>query len=507
MLTHKLNALVFALVSLWILTPGNAAAGLPDIVLIMADDLGFSDIGCYGGEIPTPHLDRLAGDGVRFTQFYNTSRCCPSRASLMTGLYSHQVGVGHMNHRGEGPAYRGQLDEDTPTIAERLRESGYNTAMVGKWHLTLSETINDGPNGSWPFQRGFQRFYGTMEGAKFYFRPQWLFENERAITEFPEDYFYTKAISQRAAEFIRGQPPRKPLFVYVAFYAPHFPLQAPAEMIKMFRGRYLAGWDRLRQARHERQLAAGIIPKGTGLSRRHKSVPAWGSLSPEKRDEMDLRMAIYAAQVHMMDQGVGRVVDALRDSGRIQNTLLLFLSDNGAQAGEPLGEGPLATIGTPEAELRSTYGSGWANLSDTPYRLFKGDTLEGGVMAPLTVHWPAGIRETNTLRHNPAHIIDIVPTALAAAGASAPELEGRDLLDRMSGVRPLFFEHGGNRAVRYGRWKLVKRRRKPSWELYDLERDRTEEADLAAKQPQRARQLEELWNAWARRCHVLMGPK
>lgn len=485
----------------------------------MADDLGFSDIGCYGSEIPTPNLDALAAGGVRLTQFYNTSRCCPSRASLLTGLYSHQAGIGAMNNVDEGPGYRGQLLAATPTLPEMLRKAGYGTAMVGKWHLTLSKTIDDGPNGSWPFQRGFDRFYGTMEGAKSYFRPQWLFEGKRPITDFPDDYFYTTAIARRAAQFIREHPGDRPLFLYVAFYAPHFPLQAPAEAIAGFRGKYMAGWDRLRHSRHERQLTSGVIPERTPLSRRTEGVPPWETLTPAQKDGMDLRMAIYAAQVHLLDEGVGHVVEGLRESGRLDDTLLLFLSDNGAtDVGGPFGAGSPETIGTPEAELVSTYGAGWANLSNTPYRLFKADTHEGGVRAPLILHWPNRLREKNSFRHSPAHIIDIVPTCLAAAGIqpddvrsqSGPGLEGRSLLELADGTperspRPLFFEHLGSRAVRFGRWKLVSRKNGDAWELYDLESDRTEENNLATERPEVVQQLNRRWREWAKRCSVRGG--
>ena len=485
----------------------RAATPKPDIVLIMADDLGFSDLGCYGGEIPTPHLDQLARRGLRFTNFSNTSRCCPSRASLLTGLYQHQAGMGAMNHPGKGPGYRGQLRAETPTLPERLKPAGYATAMVGKWHLTHSKTIDAGPNGSWPFERGFDHYFGSMEGAKNYFQPKWLFRNRTEVKEFPAEFFYTDAMADEAARFIHGRRADQPLFLYAAFYAPHFPLQAPAEMIARFRGAYREGWDVLRERRHARQLRLGVIPPGTKLSPRPDNVPAWDSLSAAQRDALDLRMAVYAAQVHLLDRGVGRIVEALRDSGRLDNTLLIFLSDNGGtDSGGPFGGGALARVGRPDADLHTTYGAGWANLSNTPYRFCKSNTHEGGVMSPLILHWPDRFGRERRGRNDAAHITDIAATCLAAAGIRAESLEGVDLFaDRATGTRPFFYEHLNSRAVRDGRWKLVNHGKSDRWELYDLMDDRTELRDLAGERPDQVRHLAGLWSEWARRCHV-RGP-
>ena len=334
----------------------------PCIVLMMADDLGFSDLGCYGGEIATPHLDQLARQGVRFANFSNTSRCCPSRASLLTGLYSHQAGIGRMNGRDEGPGYRGQLLNAVPTLPELLSKRGYSTAMVGKWHLTRSSSIDNGPNGSWPRQRGFEFFYGTMEGAKNYFAPTWLFDNGQEVRSFKKEFFYTDAISTRAAQWIRTQPVDQPLFLYTAFYAPHFPLQAPRSAIQPYRGKYLAGWDQLREQRFARQKELGIIPARTKLSQRPGEVPAWQSLDEEKRAELDLRMATYAAQVHLLDQGAGRIITALQESGRWENSLVIFLSDNGAAStGGAFGAGPAATVGKRDAPVRNNVRQGLGN--------------------------------------------------------------------------------------------------------------------------------------------------
>jgi len=501
-----LSAILFAL-TLSVL--GNTR---PDIVLIMADDLGFSDVGCFGSEIPTPNIDALAKGGVRFTNFRNTSRCCPSRAALLTGVYSHQAGIGEMNTRDAGHGNRGQLASSIPTIAERLKELGYATGMVGKWHLTLRKAIDEKPNGSWPFQRGFDFFYGTMEGAKNYFAPTWLYRNTKPVKEFEEGYFYTDALANEAVDFIGKQPKDKPLFLYTAFYAPHFPLQAPKESIEKFRGKYLEGWDALRKKRHRRQLAEGVIPENTVLSPREGGVLEWKSLSDGKRREMDLRMAIYAAQVHHLDQGVGHIVEALRKSGRLDNTLIVFLSDNGgADAGGVFGSGDPKLIGGPEAKVHSTYGRGWASLSNTPYRKFKADIHEGGVRSPLIMHWPVGLGKEASLRKDQTHIIDLAPTLLAqAVGDSHSEtrysqgMEGRDLLGKQGDKEIThFFEHLGSQGMVEGDWKLVRSKRDEDWSLFHLGQDPSELRDLAAIEKSRVTSMAKLWMRWAAKVHVL----
>lgn len=483
----------------------------PDIILMMADDMGFSDLGCYGGEIATPNLNRLARSGVRFSNFSNTSRCCPSRASLLTGLYAHQAGLGGMTGKGEGPGYQGQLRGDIKTLPERFRELGYDTAMVGKWHQTLSNTIDDGPNGSWPWQRGFGRFYGTMEGAKNYFQPKWLFDDTQEVVEFSEDFYYTHAVSERAATWIAQQEKNKPLFLYTAFYAPHFPLQAPQRIIDKYRGKYLQGWDKLRIERFQRQRDLEVIPpglKGTQLSSRPEDVPAWDTLSQKQRDEMDLRMATYAAQVELLDQGVGRILDALRKTGRLKTALVIFLSDNGAaSSGGAFGAGPADKIGRRDAPVHTTYGKGWATLSNTPYRMHKANTHEGGVMAPLIIHSPDHPQLVGKIRRDTAHIIDIAPTCFGAAKGDFETLErpfeGTDLLHGIKGERgALFYEHQKSKAVRLGGWKLVNRGKSSEWELYNLQVDRTEQHNVAAKHPDRVLMLSRLWKDWAIRCNV-----
>ncbi len=490
----------------------------PNIVVILADDMGFSDLGCYGSEIDTPNLDRLAAEGVRFTQFYNTSRCCPSRASLLTGLYAHQANMGWMTAADmQRPGYGGQLRDDAVTIPEALREAGYGTYMVGKWHLTHTDSLGDGPNGSWPTQRGFDHFYGTLEGAKHYYRPQWLFRDMESIDRdsLPADYFYTDAIASQAAEFIANHDPESPLFLYTAFYAPHFPLHAPAEDVARFRGQYTQGWEATRQQRLARQLEMGIVPEHTVMSSM-EDIPAWDSLTDAQQDDMDHRMAIYAAQVHIMDRNVGRILDALETAGRLENTLILFMSDNGGtNNGGALGRGDTDPSGP--TNQYTTYGGGWASVSNTPYRLYKKWSHEGGVITPLVAYWPGRTGEPGSLSHMPGHLIDILPTCLEAAGIEhprqrngrpAPPPEGISLLSAMAGEpdaedRFFGFEHEGHHGMRLGQWKLVARSANSGWELYDLSQDRTEMNNLAADRRDIVRELDAQWRQWAQRCYVV----
>jgi len=491
----------------------EAAPTRPNILLILADDMGFSDIGCYGSEIPTPHLDRLAARGLRFTQFYNAARCCPTRAALLTGLYPHQAGVGHMEPDFRLPGYRGFLNGTCVTLAEALGPAGYQTFIVGKWHVGTQR-------GCWPLARGFERFYGVPQGPGHYFHPlpgRPLVLDDHQI-EPPADWFSTEAFTDYAIQFIQAAAQRdKPFFCYLAYYAPHYPLQARPADIQRNLGKYAEGWAPLRAARYARQVQQGIVRPEWRLSDPHPQVPPWNDV--EDRQEMDRRMAVYAAQVAKLDAGIGKVVGALEELKILDNTLLVFLSDNGGDAaGGPLGFAghgrgdPKAVIGT--AESYASYGLAWANVSNTPFRAFKAEVFEGGIATPLIVHWPARIRSGGGLRHQVGHVIDIMPTLLDAAGAKYPQTrngkpttppEGMSLLgaidDRPAQERTLCWEHMGNRAARSGRWKLVAYHRGP-WELYDMETDRTETRDLAAQHPERVQELAALYDQWAERCNV-----
>lgn len=490
----------------------------PNIIVIMADDLGYSDIGCYGSEILTPNLDALAAGGAKFTQFYNAARCCPSRASLLTGVYPHQAGMGGMvvtsaikNREPETP-YQGWLSRNTVTVAEVLKKAGYQTYMSGKWHV--GEERPD-----WPLQRGFDKYFGLISGANSYYRllPGRLILEGNEPYKIPEGFYMTDAISQKAVDYI-GTSAGKPFFMYVAYTAPHWPIQAPDEEIAKYRGKYLKGWDKLRQERHQKQQKIGLLPRDLALSDRDPSIAAWDD-APDK-EEWDLKMAAYAAMVTRMDKGIGQIVAKLKAAGQLDNTLIMFLSDNGACA-EELGGRAKRDLGddayerslvTPPGQKGSydAYGKEWANLGNVPFRLYKSYTNEGGTSTPLIVHYPKLIKkafQTNQV----GHIMDIMPTCLELAGATYPAtyeghtikpVEGKSLLPILSGkVRAphdfIAWEHFENRAIRQGTWKLVWSKEKNKWELYDLAKDRSETHDLSATMPQKVQQLVALYDGWA----------
>lgn len=511
-----------------------------NIMIILNDDMGFSDIGCYGGEIHTPNLDRLAAEGIRFTHFYNTARCSPSRASLLTGLHPHQTGVGILTEDHGPEGYPGNLSKQAVTIAEVLRPQGYRTYMSGKWHVASDDRNN---RGNWPCQRGFDEFYGTLNGAGSYFAPLTLMRNNdvaehEAVQE--SDYYYTDAISTHAVDCIRDHRrlhADRPFFHYVAYTAPHWPLHAREEDIAVYRGRYDEGWDGLRQQRLERMIELGILEPSATLTERDPTVPRW---EDEEHQAWRARcMEVYAAQIDRMDQGIGRILDALESTGQLDNTLLLFLSDNGgcAECIQPGWAPGLIAKGSAPSHTRDgtellfgerpevmpggestymSYGTGWANMSNTPFRLYKHWVHEGGIATPFIAHWPAGLPKRGELRHAPAQLPDVMATILEVTGASYPRehdghvippCEGLSLLPFLleDGEReevPLFWEHEGNAAVRIGRWKLVRKYPGP-WELYDMSLDRTEQSDLAASHPGRVGQMTELYQQWAERCGVI----
>lgn len=389
----------------------------PNIVVILADDLGYSDIGCYGGEIRTPNLDNLARKGLRFTNFFNTARCCPSRASLLTGLYPHQAGVGHMTENLKHPGYQGQLNRHCLTIAELLRLAGYRNYMVGKWHLSSNDKMKE-PNETWPVERGFDRFFGTIPGGGNYFRPHGLVRDKTPIEPPKEGFYYTDAISDNAVQFVRDHQKdhaHKPFFMYVAYTAPHWPLHALKEDIERYRGKYREGWDVLRARRHKKMIDLGLVdPKWKVPA---SDAPPFKDLTDKQIDDMDLRMAIYAAQVDRMDQGIGRILAVMDKEGLLENTLVLFMADNGGCA-EIIERGEGGDLGGPESF--SSYGVGWAWFSNGFLRLFKHWVHGGGVSSPLIAHWPAGIPapERGRLRRQPGHLIDILPTCVALSDAS-----------------------------------------------------------------------------------------
>jgi arylsulfatase A-like enzyme len=538
----------------------KAATSRPNVIVIMADDMGFSDIGCYGGEIQTPVLNGLAAQGLRFSQFYNTSRCCPTRASLLTGLYPHQAGIGHMMEDRGFDGYRGDLSQNCVTIAEVLHDANYATYAVGKWHVT-KKVRPDGPQQqeNWPLQRGFDRFYGTIHGAGSFFDPNSLTRDNTLISPFadpaytPETYYYTDAIGDNAVQFLAdhaSQGTDRPFFLYVAYTAAHWPMHALEADVARYRGVYDQGFAHIRQGRLARSRSLGLVDVRWPMS--PQALP-WGEVGNQ---EFEIRcMEVYAAMVHAMDRSIGRLVDELRRQGTLDNTVIFYLQDNGGCA-EGMGRG-----GKKQAEARADapslppmaadalqfdmipkqtrdgfpvrqgygvmpggadtyigYGEGWANVSNTPFREYKHWVHEGGIATPLIVHWPAGIPagRRGDLVHTPGHLIDIMATCVDLAEADYPEqrggasikpAEGISLVPAFAGgtlerTQPIFWEHEGNRAVRDGRWKLVAKEGKP-WELYDMETDRTELHDLAADRPRIVKRLEAAWDEYAAGADVL----
>jgi arylsulfatase A-like enzyme len=511
----------------------------PDVLLILADDMGFSDIGCYGGEVDTPALDRLGRDGVRFTQFYNTARCSPSRASLLTGLHPHQVGVGILNFDDAPDGYPGNLTEECVTVAEALKSAGYGTYLSGKWHLASDMET---PNGAWPTRRGFDRVYGTLEGAGSFYQPRTLMRNEENVEDegLRDDFFYTDAISDNAVGMIEEHDRARrddPMFLYLAYTAPHWPLHAHDDDVAKYRGRFDKGWERLREERLTRLVAEGIIDPGSQLSDPDPRVPSWDA--SEDKDWEARRMEVYAAQVDRMDQGIARVLARLEELGRLDNTLVVFLSDNGGCAeelppetakefvtafvpmkmqtrdGEEVVPGNHPGLMPGPESTYQTYGRAWANLSNTPFREYKHWVHEGGISTPFLVHWPAGLADAEPLCTAPSQLVDVLPTLLEAAGADYPEqrdgravppAEGQSLLPVLRGERAdertLCWEHEGNSAVRRGRWKLVRKHAR-DWELYDIDADRAERDDLAAAHADLVAELSAVYEEWAQRCGVI----
>lgn len=488
------------------------AVDRPNVVVILVDDMGFSDIGCYGGEIPTPNLDALAAGGLKFTQFYNTGRCCPTRASLLTGLYSHQAGVGHMTSDDGIPGYRGFLNGRCVTIGDIARSAGYFTGVTGKWHVGSKQVS------MLPRSRGFDRFYGVPEGGGFYFQVKdgrsVMLDDQVVATpskNVPDDWYSTDAFTDFGLKFIDDAIGlEKPFLLYLAHNAPHFPLQATAEDIEMFRGKYRAGWDKLATERLDRQIESGLIDSDWQKAKRPDKVASWQSLSESERDRFDHLMASYAACVWRMDRAIGTLVSGLRERNVLENTLILFMSDNGgcAESG-PNGR----STGDPTTADSSWFcGESWAYLQDTPFRKFKHYNHEGGIATPLIAHWPAGIHAKGEWRDEPSHLIDLMATIVDVTGAEYPStkdgkaiqpLEGKSLLPVFAGQRldprELYWEHEGNAAVRQGDWKLVRLGGQGAWELYDLNADRTESMDLSERHPDKVAKLSSLWSVWAKR--------
>lgn len=539
----------FGVLILAALSSSACAASRPNIVLILADDLGYSDLGCYGGEIATPNLDRLAAEGLRFTQFYNGGRCCPTRAALMTGLYPHQAGVGAMTFDAGRPGYRGRLTPNTVTIAEVLGAAGYRTFMAGKWHLSLTA---DGPdNALWvshridgrpfsdpatyPVARGFDEFYGTVWGVVDYYDPFSLVRNAEPVPSVPPGYYYTDALSEEAVRMVRDAAPAaqagdRPFFLYLAYMAPHWPLHAPEEDVAKYAETYRDGWQAVRQRRYERLIELGLFTRETASLPEPIEGVEWDR--EPHRDWEARAMAVHAAMVARMDAGIGRLTAELESQGVAENTLVLFLSDNGAspeRIGRPGFDRPSHTRdgreiaypqrddpGPPPGPETTFAGIGprWANVANAPFRLWKATTYEGGICTPLIARWPTTLKPGVT--HEAGHVIDLMATCCDLAGAAYPTtrdgvpvtpLEGKSLRPVFEGRgrgghEHIFWEHQDGRAVRRGSLKAVSRDLGP-WELYDLAGDRTEANDLATSRPDVVRELSAAYDAWAARVGVV----
>ena len=479
--------------------PAVWAQERPNIVLIMCDDMGWSDIGCYGGDVRTPNLDRLASEGLRFTQFYNCAKCTTTRAALLTGQYPRQK---------SGPL----LKESMVTLGEALGQAGYQTTLTGKWHLGANAPRR-------PVDRGFQEYYGLMDGCCNFFDPsipdpqfkggrvRVFGHNEERITEFPENFYTTDAFSDHAVKNIqRMSRQEKPFFLHVCYTAPHYPLHAPREDVEKYVGQYRSGWEQLRKERHARQVRMGLVDPGWKLPPADPEAGAWEDQAD--KDWQDSRMAVYAAMIDRMDQGIGRILTAIDEAGVRDNTMVLFLSDNGGCSEQYGHDSPGYIPG--KQEHYTTCGPGWAFAQNTPFRRFKTWMHEGGISTPLIVRWPSVV-QPNTLTRQVGHIIDFMPTFLDAAGGTYPTefnghpispVEGKSLMPVFQGKRreghgTLWWEFTGNRAVREGDWKLVWDKKVKDWELYHLLHDRTEMTNLAEQYPERVRSMALSWKHWA----------
>jgi arylsulfatase len=523
--------------------------------------MGYSDIGCFGSEIKTPNLDRLANNGVRFTQFYNTARCSPSRASLLTGLYPHEANMGHLaTENYPEPGYGDDLSKNAVTLAQILKGGGYATYMTGKWHIAKDFSLN-GKKKNWPLQRGFDRYFGTLNGSGSYYDPGTLISNNTFVPP-GKNFYYTDAISDTTVKFIRQHPKDKPFFFYVAYTAAHWPLHAPEKEVAKYKGKYDTGWDSLRILRFNRLKKIGIISSNCLLSNRSVEVSAWKD-EPMKAWQVR-RMEVYAAMIDVMDQGIGRIITALEERGELENTIIFYMQDNGGCA-EPQGsdtpETPLTAeqkilkpfsydsinlskkpvysregrylrggrgVMAGDADTWMAYGPEWANVSNTPYRMYKQYVHQGGIASPLLVHWPAGITNKGLITKQLSHLIDIVPTCLAITGIPYPKVFDGNSIQPPEGVsllpafenKPiprefLFWEHSANCAIRMGDWKLVakvNRQKKftPAdenrWELYNLGADPAETNDLAQKHPEKVKEMAVRWEKEALRTRAKPWP-
>lgn len=484
----------------------------PNIIFIMADDMGYSDIGCYGSEIQTPNLDALASNGIKLRSFYNNARCCPTRASLLTGQYPHTVGMGNMVSMPKAPiqkgAYQGFLSDQYPTIAELLQQVGYNTYMTGKWHVGERQE-------HWPLKRGFEHYFGLISGANSYYEiiPQEI--GKRHVVEDNQDYpiptkgFYmTDAFTDHAIQYLDQQQQSKasnPFFLYLAYTAPHFPIHALEEDIAKYEKLYQQGWDITRKNRYQKMAKLGLTDQRYQLTLRPTDIPAWENAQDKKT--WARKMAVYAAMIDRMDQNIGKLIQTLKKNGQYDNTLIVFLSDNGGCAENVSGRNyndSTKKIG--EKGSYMTYDYPWANVSNTPFKKYKRFMHEGGMITPFIMQWPAGFKANKTYGNQIGHVIDLMPTALELAGIPMKDLPGKSLsyLWKANSVAPRTYcwEHEGNQAIRQGDWKLVKDQEDPSWELYNLKLDPTETNNLASKEMARVKSMQAVYANWSQEVGV-----
>lgn len=506
-LFQRLSTLLSFMILLGLLSlqSSKPAGSRPNIILIMADDMGFSDIGCYGSEISTPNLDKLAANGIKLRNFYNAGRCCPTRASLLTGKYSHAVGMGMMvtfeDQKVPKGSYQGYLEPSVPTIAEDLRAAGYSTYMTGKWHVGESPEY-------WPLKRGFDRYFGLISGASSYFevlpekRKRFMVLDDKEFVLPKEGYYATDAFTDKAIEFVKSNDNKNnPFFLYLAYTAPHFPLHAYEEDIAKYENFYLQGWDKTRADRFKKMQKIGLLDSRYQLTARPKDIQDWDDVVDKKT--WARKMAVYAAMIDRMDRNIGKLIKSLEEKKQLENTFIIFLADNGASPenvdDRKLGE-PNKRIG--ERGSYGTYDFQWANVSNTPFKRYKKYMHEGGIISPCIIHWPAKIKAQKEFIDAPSHVIDLLPTSLELAKATPADVHGKSLSYLWNGkpkpVRTIFWEHEGNKAIRKGNWKLVKEVEDADWELYDLSKDPSETKNLAANSASKVTELKVEYETWAK---------
>ena len=503
--------LMSILISIIVLTSGKPVKETrPNIIFILADDMGYSDIGCYGGEINTPNIDKLANNGIKLRNFYNNGRCCPTRASLLTGQYPHTVGMGDMVTQGnakiEPGSYQGFLDKAYPTIAEEVKAVGYNTYMVGKWHVGERKE-------HWPLQRGFEHYFGLISGASSYFellpekQKRYMALDDQEYTPPKEGFYMTDAFTDHAIQYLdqQKQQNNNPFFLYVAYTAPHFPIHAYETDIVKYEKLYEQGWDITREKRFQKMRLLGLADKRYQLPERPSDIQEWTKVVDKKT--WVRKMAVYAAMIDRMDQNIGRLINTLIANKQLDNTVIMFLSDNGGCAenmdSRKLND-PTKKIG--ERGSYVTYDFPWANVSNTPFKKYKKYTHEGGIVTPFIIQWPAKIKAGIGYKDEIGNVIDLLPTSLELAGAKAKNLPGESLSTLWNGTkqkaRTIYWEHEGNKAIRIGNWKLVKDLEDPAWELYNLSIDPCELKNLASTNEQRVTEMISAYSAWAKKVNV-----